>query len=69
MPAPTPLLGVTGGPPVTPGRLPLRHPDQPGASPGWSPLPITDGFYVSWATPSMTDEPLWVRTAGHLEEA
>lgn len=68
MPAPTPLLRVTGGPPVTPGRLPLRNPAVPGAAPGWAPLQIKDGFYISVGGVSMTDQPDWVRVAGHLEE-
>lgn len=63
---PVPVLGI-GGPPVTPARL-LVGRDTPNASPGWAPLPIKDGLYISFATPSMTDEPLWVRVAGHLEE-
>jgi hypothetical protein len=53
---------------VTPARLPLRNPDVQSVSPGWTPLPIIDGLYISTTGQSMTDTPLWVRVAGHLEE-
>lgn len=67
--APTPLLGVTGGPPVSPGRLSLRDPSTPGGGVvGYVATPITDGFYLSLGTESMTEQPNWVRMAGHLED-
>lgn len=54
--------------PFHPALQPLRTPYVSSTSTGFKPLAITDGLYISWATPSMTGEPLWVRVAGHLEE-
>lgn len=51
-----------------PARLPLRTPYVSSTSPGFKALPITDGLYIATNGQSLTDEPLWVRVAGHLEE-
>jgi hypothetical protein len=51
-----------------PARLALRTPYVSSVSPGYRPLPVVDGLYIATNGQSMTDEPVWLRVAGHLEE-
>jgi hypothetical protein len=66
MPSPTPILGVTGGPPTSPGRLPSRAftatgggEGSGGGTGGLTPNPIRAGINIAFGS-SMSDEaPLW----------
>ena len=61
MPAPTPVLGAIGGPPITPGRLRATPTQESsGGVSGYKAVALTDGIYVAPSSNVMTDEPLWV---------
>ena len=62
MPAPTSILGVTGGPPTNPGRLPVEV-ARGGSGGAIQGLKIREiiGVNFAFGSPAMTDQPLWIR--------
>ena len=66
MPAPTPILGVTGGPPTSPGRLPQRAftsggggTGSSGGTGGLTPNPIRAGVNIAFGSTISDEAPLW----------
>ena len=61
MPAPTPILGVTGGPPTSPGRLPNRVEagGSGGGIGGLTPNPIRAGVNIAFGSTIGDEAPLW----------
>lgn len=66
MAAPTPILGVTGGPPTNPGRLPSRAfqssgggTGSGGGSGGLTPNPIRAGVNIAFGSVLSDEAPLW----------
>lgn len=62
MPAPTFLPGVIGGPPSDPGRIPVQ-PARAGAVGAFKAVALTEGVYIAFASPALTDEPKWVNVS------
>lgn len=62
MSAPTPILGVTGGPPKSPGRLPNRIEaggSGGGGGGGLTPHPIRAGVNIAFGSSASDEAPLW----------
>jgi len=66
MAAPTVILGVTGGPPTDPGRLPSRAftatgggAGSGGGTGGLTPNPIRAGVNIAFGSSINDDAPLW----------
>lgn len=61
MPAPTPILGVTGGPPTSPARLPNRVEagGSGGGVSGLTPNPIRAGVNIAFGSRFGSEAPLW----------
>ena len=62
MPAPTEILGVTGGPPTSPGRLPNRIEaggSGGGGGGGLTPNPIRAGVNIAFGSTISDEAPLW----------
>jgi hypothetical protein len=65
VPAPTEILGVTGGPPVSPGRIPndVRFGGSGGSSGGSGggliPNPIRAGVNIAFGSSINDEVPLW----------
>ena len=62
MPAPTSILGVTGGPPTSPGRLPNRVEaggSGGGGGGGLTPSPIRAGVNIAFGSTVNSEAPLW----------
>lgn len=62
MPAPTVILGVTGGPPTSPGRLPNRVEaggSGGGGGGGLTPNPIRAGVNIAFGSTISDENPLW----------
>ena len=62
MPAPTPILGVTGGPPTSPARLPVgvsQGGSGGGGGGGLTPNPIRAGVNIAFGSKFSDEAPLW----------
>jgi len=62
MPAPFPILGGVGGPPVDPGRLPVTVTSggsTGGSVGGLTPHSIRAGVNIAFGSPHNAEAPLW----------
>lgn len=53
-------MGVIGGPPKTPARIPVVTDHGGRGGGGFKVVELTEGVYVAFGSPALTGEPLWV---------